>query len=264
MTESGAGFAEALEEAQALGYAEADPTADVEGFDAAAKAAILAGLAFHTTRDRSRRAPRGHHRGDRRPTSPAPARWAASSSCSPSPSVSDGRPQRRRAGPPGDDPEDPPAGQSCGGAFNAVFVECEAAGELMFYGQGAGGAPTASAVLGDLVAVARHKVTGGRGPGESPYADLPVRPMGDTPHALPRQPRRGRPRRRARAGRDGVRRARGVDRDRAAGRSTAATTPSWSSSTHQAPDAALAATVEALRGLDVVRGVLSVMRVEGQ
>ena len=65
-------------------------------------------------------------------------------------------------------------------AFNAVFVECEAAGELMFYGRGAGGAPTASAVLGDIVAVARHKVSGGRGPGESSYADLRLRPMGET------------------------------------------------------------------------------------
>ena len=53
------------------------------------------------------------------------------------------------------------------GANNAVFVEAEAAGELMFYGAGAGGDPTASAVLGDVVAVARHRVAGGRGPGES-------------------------------------------------------------------------------------------------
>ena len=67
------------------------------------------------------------------------------------------------------------------GAFNAVFVEAEAAGQLMFYGQGAGGAPTASAVLGDLVAVARNRVVGGRGPRESAHANLPVRPMGSVP-----------------------------------------------------------------------------------
>ena len=85
MTESGAGFAEALEEAQALGYAEADPTADVEGFDAAAKAAILAEHRLPHPGDRRRRPPRGHHRRHRAPTSPAPARWAASSSCWPSP-----------------------------------------------------------------------------------------------------------------------------------------------------------------------------------
>ena len=66
-----------------------------------------------------------------------------------------------------------------GEAYNAVFVEAEAAGELMFYGRGAGGQPTASAVLGDLVSVARNRVGGSRGPGESAYADLPVRPIGD-------------------------------------------------------------------------------------
>src|SRR5699024_8695152 len=58
------------------------------------------------------------------------------------------------------------------GAFNAVVVDAEAAGRLMFYGQGAGGAPTASAVLGDVVAAARHRVSGGRGPSETRYAEL--------------------------------------------------------------------------------------------
>ena len=68
---------------------------------------------------------------------------------------------------------------SVGDAFNAVFVEAEAAGQLMFYGRGAGGAPTASAVLGDLVAVARNRLAGARAPSESAYADLPIRPMGE-------------------------------------------------------------------------------------
>src|SRR5690606_9567364 len=63
------------------------------------------------------------------------------------------------------------------GAFNAVFVETDAAGELMFYGKGAGGTPTASAVLGDIVSAARHIAQGGRGPRESNYADLPVLPL---------------------------------------------------------------------------------------
>src|ERR687890_620558 len=70
---------------------------------------------------------------------------------------------------------------SVGDAFNAVFVEAEAAGQLMFYGRGAGGAPTASAVLGDIVAVARNRLTGARGMGESAYAALRIRPMGETP-----------------------------------------------------------------------------------
>lgn len=64
-------------------------------------------------------------------------------------------------------------------AYNAVFVEAEAAGQLMFYGPGAGGSPTASAVLGDLVAVCRNKLNGATGPGESAYTRLPVSPMGD-------------------------------------------------------------------------------------
>ena len=65
-------------------------------------------------------------------------------------------------------------------AFNAVFVESEAAGQLMFYGPGAGGSPTASAVLGDLVTVARNRLDDTRGPGESSYADRVVLPMGET------------------------------------------------------------------------------------
>ena len=149
-------------------------------------------------------------------------------------------------------------------AFNAVFVEAEAAGQLMFYGRGAGGAPTASAVLGDLVAVARNRLSGAAGPGESAYADLPVRPMGETVDPLPRQPRRGRPAGRARRGR--ARRSPSttcrIETVRQEG--TAATTPTLVIVTHRAPDAALAATVEALRELDVVRGVASVMRVEGE
>ncbi len=81
MDTSGADFGESLEEAQALGYAEPDPTADVEGFDAAAKAAILAALAFHTRVTAADVLPRGHHRGDARPTSPPPSCSAGSSSC---------------------------------------------------------------------------------------------------------------------------------------------------------------------------------------
>ena len=157
-------------------------------------------------------------------------------------------------------------------AFNAVFVECEAAGELMFYGRGAGGAPTASAVLGDLVAVARHRVNGGRGPGESSYADLAMRPMGETITryhvSLDVADRAGR----AGQGRHRVRRARCVDRD---GTPTAAPRrPGRGGSdssgaelvivTHAARDAALAATVRDLRELAVVRRVASVMRVEGE
>ena len=64
-------------------------------------------------------------------------------------------------------------------AYNAVFIEADAAGQVMFYGRGAGGEPTASAVLGDLVAVARNRLTGRPGPGLSTYADLEVLPLTD-------------------------------------------------------------------------------------
>ena len=168
MTESGAGFAEALEEAQALGYAEADPTADVEGFDAAAKAAILAALAFHT-----RVTAADVHREGITEVTAADVASARAMGCVVKllaiAEVSDDGTQRRRPCAPGDDPDHATRWPSVREAFNAVFVECEAAGELMFYGRGAGGAPTASAVLGDLVAV-------GAAPGRPAVAARASRP----------------------------------------------------------------------------------------
>ena len=183
MDSAGAGFAETLAEAQELGYAEADPTADVEGFDAAAKAAILASLAFHTRVTGGRRLPRGDHRGDLLRHRLGRGRSAAWSSCWPSASCCppDGqrhRAQRLGARAPGDDPAQPSRWPAVGGAYNAVFVESTSAGRLMFYGPGAGGSPTASAVLGDLVTVARNRVRGAVGPGESSYAARPVAPIG--------------------------------------------------------------------------------------
>jgi homoserine dehydrogenase len=261
MTESGAGFVEALEEAQALGYAEADPTADVEAFDAAAKAAILAGLAFHTNVT----AADVHREGITDVTS-ADIASAREMGCvvkllAIAEVSDDGRSVGVRAHPAMIPRTHPLA--SVGGAFNAVFVDCEAAGGLMFYGQGAGGAPTASAVLGDVVAVARHKVNGGRGPGESSYADLRVRPMGDTITryhvSLDVADRAGVLAQVATAfAEHGV----SIETVRQAKHGT--DDAELVIVTHQARDASLSATVEALRGLDVVRDVLSVMRVEGQ
>ena len=261
MTESGAGFVEALEEAQALGYAEADPTADVEAFDAAAKAAILAGLAFHTNVTAA-----DVHREGITDVTAADIASAREMGCvvkllAIAEVSDDGRSVGVRAHPAMIPRTHPLA--SVGGAFNAVFVDCEAAGGLMFYGQGAGGAPTASAVLGDVVAVARHKVTGGRGPGESSYADLRVRPMGDTSTryhvSLDVADRAGVLAQVATAfAEHGV----SIETVRQAKHGT--DDAELVIVTHQAPDSSLAATVEALRGLDVVRDVLSVMRVEGQ
>ena len=261
MTESGSGFSEALEEAQALGYAEADPTADVEGFDAAAKAAILASLAFHT-----RVSAADVHREGITAVSAADVASAREMGCvvkllAIAEVSADGSSLGVRAHPAMIPLTHPLA--AVREAFNAVFVECEAAGELMFYGRGAGGAPTASAVLGDVVAVARHRATGGRGPGESAYADLRLRPMGET---------------RTRyhvsldvADRSGVlARVAAAFADHDVSIETVRQEQHGSDDavlvivTHHATDADLAATVESLRGLDVVRRVLSVMRVEAQ
>jgi homoserine dehydrogenase len=261
MTESGAGFADALEEAQALGYAEADPTADVEGFDAAAKAAILAALAFHT-----RVTAADVHREGITEVTASDVASARAMGCvikllAIAEVADDGSGVGVRAHP-AMIPLTHPLG-SVREAYNAVFVECEAAGELMFYGRGAGGAPTASAVLGDVVAVARHKVSGGRGPGESAYADLRLRPMGETVTryhvSLDVADRSGVL---AQVATAFARHEVSIEtvRQEKHGSDDAVLVIV----THQATDAALSATVESLRGLDVVRRVLSVMRVEGQ
>ena len=261
MTESGAGFADALEEAQALGYAEADPTADVEGFDAAAKAAILAALAFHT-----RVTAADVHREGITEVTASDVASARAMGCvikllAIAEVSDDGSGVGVRAHPAMIPLTHPLA--SVREAFNAVFVECEAAGELMFYGRGAGGAPTASAVLGDVVAVARHKVSGGRGPGESAYADLRLRPMGETVTryhvSLDVADRSGVL---AQVATAFARHEVSIEtvRQEKHGSDDAVLVIV----THEATDAALSATVDSLRGLDVVRRVLSVMRVEGQ
>jgi homoserine dehydrogenase len=147
-------------------------------------------------------------------------------------------------------------------AFNAVFVETEAAGELMFYGPGAGGSPTASAVLGDLVTVARNRLASTKGAGESSYADRAVLPMGETLtryHVAIDV-----------ADRAGVLAAVAtafaehdvsIQTVRQEGRDDDAQLVVVS---HRATDAQLAATVDTLRGMDIVREVTSVMRVEGE
>ena len=261
MTESGASFTDALEEAQALGYAEADPTADVEAFDAAAKAAILAALAFHT-----RVTAADVHREGMTEVTSADVASARAMGCvvkllAIAELSDDGTSVGVRAHPAMIPTSHPLA--SVREAFNAVFVECEAAGELMFYGRGAGGSPTASAVLGDIVAVARHKVSGGRGPGESSYADLRLRPMGETVTryhvSLDVADRSGVLAQVATAFAE-----HGVSIETVRQEKHGEDDAVLVIVTHHATDAALSATVEAVRGLDVVRRVLSVMRVEGR
>jgi homoserine dehydrogenase len=268
MDSTGADYSSALADASALGYAEADPTADVEGYDAAAKAAILASIAFHTrvTADDV------YREGITKVTS-ADFQTARALGCtikllSICERLTNDEGQQRISARvyPALVPLTHPLA-SVNGAFNAVVVEAEAAGRLMFYGQGAGGAPTASAVMGDLVMAARNRVQGGRGPRESKYAKLPISPIGfiptryyvsmnvaDRPGVLS-----------AVAAEFGKRevsiaevRQEGVVDEggqRCGARIVVVT--------HEATDAALSDTVAALADLDVVLEVASVLRLEG-
>ncbi|EKX63591.1 homoserine dehydrogenase [Streptomyces ipomoeae] len=260
MDSTGAGYQEALDEATALGYAEADPTADVEGFDAAAKAAILAGIAFH-----SRVRLDDVYREGMTEVTAADFASAKNMGCTIKllaicERAADGESVTARVHPAMIPLTHPLA--SVRGAYNAVFVESDAAGQLMFYGPGAGGAPTASAVLGDLVAVCRNRLAGATGPGESAYAALPVSPMGevvtryhisldvaDKPGVL------------AQVATVFAEHGVSIDTVRQQGKDGEA---SLVVVTHRASDASLSGTVEALRNLDTVRGVASIMRVEGE
>lgn len=174
MSEDGAQYADALAEAQGLGYAERDPTADVEGYDAGAKAAIIASIAFGvrvvagdvyregisaiTAHDIAFAHRQGYvvkllaiaeQVGGEVGVRVHPAMIPATH---PLASVRD--------------------------SFNAVFIEGEAVGELMLYGRGAGGMPTASAVLGDLIDAAHNLRAGGSGR-TTPLGKAVIRPIDD-------------------------------------------------------------------------------------
>jgi len=253
----GSGFAEALEEAQELGYAEADPTADVEGFDAAAKAAILASLAFHSRITASDVHREGISEVTAADVASAKEMGSVVKLLAICELMDDSVAVRVH---PAMIPRSHPLA-SVREAYNAVFVESEAAGQLMFYGPGAGGAPTASAVLGDLVTVARNVLADKRGAGESAYADRAVLPMGETLTryhvAIDVDDKAGVLATVALAfAEHGV----SIQTVRQEGRDDDAQLVVVS---HTATDAQLAATVEHLRGLDIVREVTSVMRVEG-
>jgi homoserine dehydrogenase len=262
MDSSGAGFEEALEEAQDLGYAEADPTADVEGFDAAAKAAILASLAFH-----SRVTAADVHREGITDVTAADIASAAQLggvvkllAIAELVDGGDGAEGVSVRVHPAMIPRSHPLA-SVREAFNAVFVESDAAGQLMFYGPGAGGAPTASAVLGDLVTVARNRLSETRGAGESAYADRVVLPMGETRTryhiAVDVDDRAGVLAEIAGAfAEEDV----SIQTLRQEGRGADAQLVIV---THDATDAQLSRTVDRLRRLGPVREVSSVMRVEG-
>lgn len=250
----------AVKDAQRLGYAEADPTADVEGHDAAAKAALLASMAFHTRVSLDDVSCEGITA-----VTADDVAWAARTGhvvklLAVAERLDGGISVRVHPA------LVPVSHQLAGvhGAFNAVFIEAQSAGPIMLYGQGAGGVPTASAVVGDIVSVARHRVTGGRGPTESTYAGLPVLP----PEAA--------------VSRFQVRMD-VVDRTGVLAQVSAALADADVSiesvrqsplhgspglahlliTTHEATEAARVATLAALERLDVVDTVVSVLRVEG-
>jgi homoserine dehydrogenase len=257
MDRSGADFSAALAEAQALGYAEADPTADVAGFDAAAKAAILASIAFHTevTAD-------DVYREGILSVTATDIASARSLGCvvkllAICERCNGGITARVH---PAMIPREHPLA-AVRDAYNAVFIEAESAGRLMFYGAGAGGQPTASAVLGDTVAIARNMLAGLRGPEASTYAELPLVPIGD---AITRyyvqldvadRPGVLAPVADAFA-QNGV----SIKDVRQEGRGEDANLVIM---THSAREAALAKTVSVLSAMEAVRNVDSVMRVEG-
>lgn len=174
MESTGADFDEALAEATALGYAEADPTADIEGYDAASKAAILASLAFHSEVP----VEKVHREGITSVTAMQieTARQAgyAVKLLAICERVSEGG-LVARVHPTLIPLEHPLA--AVRGAYNAVFVEAQSAGRMMFYGAGAGGPETASAVLGDLVSAAKRHLAGGPGLADSTHANLEALPV---------------------------------------------------------------------------------------
>jgi len=251
-----------LAEAGRLGYAEADPTADVEGYDAASKAAILASIAFHT-----RVTAADVYREGITKVTAADLAAARKFDCT----IKLLSICERVAGPDGAEsvsarvypaliPLSHPLA-TVNGAYNAVVVEAENAGRLMFYGQGAGGAPTASAVMGDVVMAARNKVHAGRGPLESTYASLPVIAIKDVPTryyvAMNVLDRPG-----VLEGVAGEFAKHDVSiaavRQEGDGEQTRLVVI-----THRAPDGALAQTVAALESMEAVTAVSSVLRMEG-
>ena len=260
MDEQDADYDAVFAEADALGYLEADPTLDVDGHDAAAKAAILAELAFHTRVTLADVYCEGISKVTLDDVHAAQKMGFVIKLLAVAEASTDGTGVIVRVHP-AMIPRDHPLA-SVRLAFNAVFIEAEAAGQMMFYGRGAGGAPTASAVLGDLVAAARNRVTGSVGPGESTYSNLRVLPIGealtryyvnldvaDKPGVLASI---------ASAFADNGVSIQVVRQD---GHGDEA---GLIVRTHRATDDALRRTVDRLRELDTVKRVVGVMRVEGE
>jgi homoserine dehydrogenase len=258
MDEEGSDFGAALKEAQQLGFAEADPTADVEGHDAAAKAAILAGLAFHTRVTSDQVSAEGITKISARDVAVAHdinhvIKLLAIAELTEKGEVS------VRVQPTLLPRQHPLA--AVRNAFNAIFVEAESAGELMFYGRGAGGAPTASAILGDLIAIARNMTSGGAGHGESDYAELKFADPGSVnTRYLIRLDVNDRPGVLASVAQIFATNKVSIETVRQSGRGNSAELIVM---THSADEGSLGKTVKELAKSEVVKSVESVLRVEG-
>ncbi|MGO1539081.1 MAG: homoserine dehydrogenase [Leucobacter sp.] len=256
---------DAMKVAAELGFLEADPTLDVEGYDAAQKATILASIAFHTEVpvDAVHREGITSVTAEQIETAKNAGYVIKLLAVAERLTATDGtQGVSARVYPALIDRDHPLA--AVHEAKNAVFVEAEAAGELMFYGAGAGGVETASAVLGDVVSAARRHVAGGPAIPGSAHADLPILPVGEVITAYQVMLE--------------VRDQPGVlatiagtlaDRGVSAASVEQPVTPESNGTatliigTHAAREASLAATVEALRESDVVTEVTSVLRLEG-
>jgi homoserine dehydrogenase len=258
MSTTGAGYEEALAEATELGYAEPDPSADVEGFDAAAKCAILASLAFNT------RVVAGdvYREGITDVTAAdiaAASRMGYTVKLLAIAEEVNGEVSARVH------PAMIPAAHPLAAvteAYNAVFVEGDAIGQLMFYGKGAGSLPTGSAVVGDLVDVVRNHLRGVHGVGCTCLYRRPVRGMDDVDTqyylALDVADRPGVLARVAAAfGEHGVSIRSVLQRGRGDEAQLVLVT-------HLAKERDMRATLAGLRELEVVTSLGSVMRVEGE
>jgi homoserine dehydrogenase len=258
MSDHGSTFDDALAHAQRLGYAEADPTADIDGFDAAAKCAILASIAFNTRvvgDDVYREGIAGVTPQDIADAT----RLGYVVKLLAIAELEDGEVSARVH--PAMIPASHPLA-SVRDAFNAVFVEGAKVGQLMFYGRGAGGDPTATSVIGDLVAVARNLAFGGRAIGCTCALDRPIRSMDHTTGQyylnLDVEDRPGVLAEIAEAfGRNGV----SIERVWQEGFGEEATLVFI---THRAREGAFQDAVAELRGLPSVRAVASMLRVEGE
>ena len=263
MDTAGDTMQEALAVAQQLGYAEADPTADVEGFDAAQKASILASLAFHMTvpLDDVYREGISQVTLDQVQAARKSGFVVKLLAICERVKQADGTEGVGARVYPAMVPLTHPLA-TVHGANNAVFVDAESAGSLMFYGAGAGGKETSSAVLGDLVSAARRHVVGGPGVAESTNAKHPILPISaiktrynislevsDTPGVL--------------ADVATIFAARGVSVENVEQHPTDDATATLVIGTHEATEADLALTVTDLVGSKAVSRLVSVLRVEG-